>query len=222
MQLQAHGVELRFVSATGETSTMLAGYVISTLPPRLLASTVSLNPALPSTVSANWSEIPTWMAAHAKFVAVYDTPFWREAGFSGQVRSQRGPLVEIHDASAHNGLPALFGFLGVSAPDRAAAGEAAIRQSALLQLQRLFGQRAAIPVTTSYMDWTADPCVATAADTRPPMAHPDYGAQASLPSHWAERVVVSGSETSQAHGGYLEGALESATVAVAHILARSA
>ena len=34
---------------------------------------------------------PGWRP-HAKYVAVYETPFWREQGLSGQTRSARGPL----------------------------------------------------------------------------------------------------------------------------------
>ena len=65
------------------------------------------------------------MAPHAKYVAVFDTPFWREAGLSGAGRSGRGPMTEIHDASLPGQAAALFGFLGVPPDVRKSAGDAA-------------------------------------------------------------------------------------------------
>ena len=53
------------------------------IPPRKVASLLkesSVSPALLSHLQAQ----QTWMSAQAKFVAVYDTAFWREAGLSGQ------------------------------------------------------------------------------------------------------------------------------------------
>src|SRR3546814_5242306 len=67
---------------------------------------------------SQWRETATCMAPHAKYVAIYDAPFWREQGLSGEVRSARGPMGEIHDASMPGGSAALFGFLGVPARTR--------------------------------------------------------------------------------------------------------
>ena len=47
------------------------------------------------------------MAGHAKFIALYERAFWREAGCSGTAMSQRGPLTEIHDASDELGKHAV-------------------------------------------------------------------------------------------------------------------
>ncbi|EDT04545.1 hypothetical protein BamIOP4010DRAFT_1927 [Burkholderia ambifaria IOP40-10] len=58
------------------------------------------------------------MAPHAKYIAIYDTPFWRDQGLSGEARSARGPFGEIHDASMPGGCAALFGFFGVPAQVR--------------------------------------------------------------------------------------------------------
>ncbi len=38
------------------------------------------------------------MAGHAKVVALYERPFWREQGLSGDAISHCGTLAEIHDA----------------------------------------------------------------------------------------------------------------------------
>jgi monoamine oxidase len=89
--------------------------IVLAAPPRVMVG-LAFHPLLPDAAQTALAAIPTWMAGHAKFVAVYDDPFWRAAGLSGDVASRLGPLAEIHDASGPTGAPAaLFGFLGLSA-----------------------------------------------------------------------------------------------------------
>jgi monoamine oxidase len=71
------------------------------------------------------------MAPHAKFFAMYERPFWRDAGLSGTAQSLVGPLAEMHDATTASGQSALMGFLGVDADMRASLGEAALAKSCL-------------------------------------------------------------------------------------------
>ena len=104
------------------------------------------------------------MAPHAKFVALYDRPFWRSAGLSGSAQSVVGPLAEIHDATTGSGSPALFGFVGVGADRRAAAGNELLKKACLDQLVRLFGGEAATPTSTLLMDWSAEIFTATIRD----------------------------------------------------------
>lgn len=70
---------------------------------------------------------PTWMAPHAKYLAVYDTAFWRDQGLSGDARSLCGPLGEIHDAAMPGGSAVGFGFFGLSAQTRAGIAEDVLR-----------------------------------------------------------------------------------------------
>jgi monoamine oxidase len=75
------------------------------------------------------------MAGHAKLVAVYAQPFWRDAGLNGDAISHRSPLAEIHDASpAHAREGALFGFAFPRA-----ARPLDFSDAAIAQLARLFG-----------------------------------------------------------------------------------
>ena len=78
--------------------TIQADTIVLSIPPRLAAK-LSYTPALPDAGLSSLLATPVWMGAHAKFVAVYDTPFWRDNGLSGDASSRRGPLAEIHDAS---------------------------------------------------------------------------------------------------------------------------
>lgn len=186
-----------------------AAHVALTLPPRLAAALLQERP-LPPAARQALAAIPTWMAGHAKFVAVYDRPFWREAGLSGDAMSRRGPLAEIHDASGPEGRPAaLFGFLGVPAAQRRGQG-ARIEALALEQLARLFGPEARAPRQVALQDWACDPLTATEADQRPPPGHPAYGLPAALAGLDGGRLHLAGTETAPEMGGLMEGALASA------------
>lgn len=191
-----------------------ARVAICTLPPRLLAQGMAFDPPLPDPVRDDWTAVPTWMAGNAKFVAIYERAFWRDAGLSGEGRSRVGPLVEIHDASDEHGLAALTAFIGTPPQARGDAGDQ-LRDAAIPQLARLFGDEALYPVACLIKDWAADPLVATAEDMQPLFAHPQYGRQAPLPGDWAGCLVLGGTESASTYGGYMEGALEAAEMAVA-------
>jgi len=207
------------VKTADQSSTFSARHLILTLPPRLLASSIQFSPALPEDLLRHCQNTLTWMAAHAKFVAVYDTPFWRQQGLSGSASSQTGPLVEIHDASALEGKPALFGFVGVNAAARKTAGRETLIQVTLKQLADLFGEQAAKPVDTFLIDWSEETFTATEQDQIGANSHPLYGLPASASSLWDNRLIFAGTETSQGAGGYLEGALESALTSASKIAA---
>ena len=106
-------VELRVDDAAGNTATWAVEQVLLALPPRLAASRLDVEPPLPPNLARRWLATPTWMSQHAKYVAVYDMPFWREKGLSGGARSNVGPMGEIHDVSLPDGHAALFGVYGM-------------------------------------------------------------------------------------------------------------
>lgn len=186
-----------------------ARHVVLALPPRLAAGLLT-GARWPNAIRDGLAAIPTWMAGHAKFVAVYDRPFWRDAGLSGDAISRRGPLAEIHDASGAGGSPAaLFGFVGLPAEARARQG-ADITAQALDQLGRLFGPQATAPVRTLLHDWARDPLTATVADRTPPPGHPDYGPQRDFGPGFGDWLHLCATETAPDNGGLMEGALAAA------------
>jgi monoamine oxidase len=197
-----------------------ANHVIAALPPRLLAQTIRLSPAPPTAILARWRGTPTWMAPHAKVLAVYDRPFWRAAGLSGSAQSLAGPMPEIHDAGTADGRAALFGFVGIGAQGRARLGQAALTAACIAQLVRLFGPEAGTPRATLVKDWACDPLTATAAD-QAPSGHPEPAAQ-PLQGPWEAALTLAGSEASPVEPGYLAGAVEASVRAVQAVLARRA
>lgn len=185
------------------------------LPPRLVASLdFTPTPAGLPTLA----KTPTWMAGHAKFLAVYDRPFWRAEGLSGDAISHRGPLAEVHDASPDGGdAGALFGFVGAPAGDRP---EATLTADATAQLGALFGEPAASPAHVFYEDWAEEPMTSVAADREGLSAHPNYGPLPAFEPPYSGRLVFASSETGRGFGGFLEGALEAAEDAAAALGAR--
>ncbi|PXW68698.1 flavin-dependent amine oxidoreductase [Loktanella sp. PT4BL] len=199
----------------GETIT--ADRIVLCIPPRLAAE-LRFTPALQDGAMAALRAIPTWMGAHAKFVAVYPTPFWRKDGLSGDASSRRGPLAEIHDASPADGsLGALFGFVGLPADIRAQAGDA-VQAASLAQLENLFGAQAGAPIAATLIDWSQDPFTATAADATPPPGHPPYTMPAPLRCIWDDKLIFAVTEMAPDNGGLIEGALAAAEAAARKII----
>lgn len=205
--------------ATGAGSSLAANHVIAAIPPRLIDATIAFSPEIEPAMRRRWRDTATWMAPHAKFFALYDRPFWREAGLSGMAQSMVGPLAEIHDATTASGAAALFGFVGIDADRRDAVGREVLVRACLDQLVRLFGIEATRPHATMLQDWAADPLTATA-DDRTGGAHPLPQRVAWVTGAWREHLSLAGSETSVSAPGYLAGALDAAERAVAEAAPR--
>lgn len=93
-----------------------------------------------------------------KFVALYATPFWREAGLSGQAAAD-GPIRVVLDSSPPDGRR---GALATFAVGRDALAVSLLpraeRRAAVLQaLAELFGPRARAPEQLLEHDWLRDP-----------------------------------------------------------------
>lgn len=210
LTLGRDAVQMTVARQGNPPETLLARHVISTLPPRLMAQNLHLDPAPPIALRRHWQDTPTWMAPHAKFVAVYGEAFWRTDGLSGAAQSRVGPLVEIHDATTASGKAALFGFVGLSAKSRATMRQDELIRAALAQLEHLFGPKAGNPRATLLKDWATDRFTAAEADD-PRSGHPQVSPKPWVVEPWAERLTFAGSETSLTEPGYLAGAIEASS-----------
>lgn len=203
-------VEVNAVDRQGHAVSYDVAHVLVAIPPRLAANSIVFAPPLPSAVTRQWHARGTWMAPHAKYLAIYDRPFWRERGLSGSARSAVGPMVEIHDASAPDGCGALFGFLGVPAQVRRQIPEAALYAHCRAQFVRLFGDGAAMPVAEFLKDWATDSYTAIAADQDPDAQH-GAGLPATVSEGpWRHRITGIASEWSPSFPGYVAGAVDAA------------
>lgn len=212
-------VELLVDDSVGQPTVWQVEQVLLALPPRLAATRLQFEPVLPAELARRWRATPTWMAPHAKYVAVYDKPFWRERALSGSARSSIGPMGEIHDVSMPGGHAALFGFLGVPARLRGQVTNEDLRAHCRAQLVRLFGQQAAVPVGDALKDWAADPLTATHDDQDAVGQHAVAPARSADEGAWQGRLMGIGSEWSRQFSGYLAGAVDAAEAGVQQTLA---
>ena len=199
--------------AAGGRHVFEVGHVLLAVPPRLAVATMRFEAALPAGDRSDWAACATWMAPHAKYLAVYPAPFWRRQGLCGGARSRSGPLVEVHDASGPEGPGALFGFVGVPAVQRARLSEASLRAMCRAQLGRLFGAEAAAPLEDWLQDWSREPFTATDADLVATGEHMPAAVQVR-DGPWAGRLTGIASEWSTEFPGYVAGALDAARVGV--------
>lgn len=159
------------------------------------------------------------MGSTTKAIALYDRPFWRERGFSGEAVGTGDPLSVVFDASPATGGPyMLLGFLVGAAARRWGLRDATARKDAVLgTFARMFGDEARRPAHYIEKDWEADPwargCPAatftagTAVEALPHLREP-HGRV-----HWAS------TETAREWSGYMEGAVEAGERAAAEVLA---
>jgi monoamine oxidase len=187
--------------------------VIVAVPPTL-AGRIEYDPPLPGLRDQLTQRMP--MGTVIKCIAVYDEPFWREDGLSGQAISLPGPAQVVFDNTPPNGSSALLAFLeGRDARELARVPDAERRDAVLRTFQRLFGRRAAHPVQYLEKDWSAEPysrgCYAGVLG---PGAWTAFGRVLREPVgriHWA------GTETATRWMGYLDGAIQSGKRAAAEV-----
>ncbi|WP_423804972.1 FAD-dependent oxidoreductase [Nocardioides salarius] len=135
-----------------------ARHVVLALPPSVAVDTVELPAELPAELVRVAGAVPTWVGQVAKVVAVYDTPFWREAGLAGAGASRLGPVQELHDMSGPGGVPAaVLGF----APSALVGDDAEERVRAQLGL--------------TVTDWSSEAWTSPAGAASRPADHSLYG-----------------------------------------------
>jgi monoamine oxidase len=105
----------------------------------------------------------------------------------------------------------------LTAQQRNQIGHEQLIETCMVQLQLLFGEDSKNILDIKIKDWSQDTNTSTAIDLISPMQHPQY--PDALPrSFWDKKLIMAGTEVARQHGGYLEGALESADEAIAGIL----
>jgi len=207
------------ISIKGEASpAMETSAVVIAVPPRIAGKNIQWHPALPSPLQTSLDQTPTWMAPHAKVVAIYDTPFWRDRGLSGRIASNAGPIVEAHDHSGADGSPAaIFGFIGIPHEMRAKLGKDLERQI-IDQLQRCFGANSPLPKSIHIEDWAISKTTASRQDLIGPMSHPTIRPNILREPHANGRVFFAGAEVALQSPGLIEGAFDAAERAAENII----
>jgi monoamine oxidase len=190
-------------------------HVVVAMPPAL-AGLIDYEPALPPLRAQLTQRFPS--GSYAKVEAIYDTPFWRDSGLTGQAFGEE-PVGATFDQSPPDGSPGvLIGFIG---GDYARQWDTldfwARRQVVLDSFAAYFGAEAL--AARDYLEgrWTAD--VWSRGDPvgfAPPGVLLGFGTALRTPIgriHWA------GTETADYWIGYMEGAVRSGQRVAQEILA---
>lgn len=180
--------------------------VIVAIPP-VLAGEITYEPALPHQRQELSKQMP--MGSVIKYVAVYDRPFWREKGLSGEAFSDTGPCVTTFDGCTNTGTPALVTFSdGAVAREYATQTPEERKKAVLKQFTGFFGAEAGYPVAFVEQNWLAESwsrgCYT---GIMGPGVMTQYGPALSKPN---DRIHWAGTETATQWMGYIEGALQSA------------
>lgn len=190
------------VSADGHAVSARAAVIA--LPPTLTAR-IDWSPALPA--QRDQLVQRTAQGTVAKCMAVYDTPFWREEGLSGQALSISAPTRVIFDNSPPDGSRGvLLGFLeGRRARDLGEWEPQARRRAVLDGFARVFGPRAAEPLEYIEQRWADEVYTRGCYGCYlPPGAWTAHGRWLRRP---IGRVLWAGAEYATVWSGYMDGAV---------------
>lgn len=202
------------VMATTAAGQFAGRQIIVTAPP-LLAGRIEYEPALP-----HWREQLTQrtpMGSVIKCQVIYDEPFWRGEGLSGQATGDVAGARIVFDNSPPDGSPGiLLAFLEGDEARRLGREPAEVRRRAVIDsLVGYFGPRAAKPDNYLERDWQQEKwsggCYGTLFG---PNVWTRYGHALRAPVgpiHWA------GTETSSVWAGYMDGAVRSGERAAAQV-----
>jgi monoamine oxidase len=202
------------VTITSDRLIVHAKQAIVAIPPVLL-SDIHFSPDLPR-LHRNLAKrtVPGHLI---KWEAIYDRPFWRDAGLSGQVISDVGPARSTFDNTPPGGTPGImFAFIGGADADAFAKLSAGDRRAAVLgQFVTYFGAQAGTPLDSFEMDWSTEPLTRGC-----PVGHMGpgtlrrFGPALRVPFkhvHWA------GSEVATWWAGYMDGAVRSGETAAKEV-----
>lgn len=208
------------VTVGSKTKTLSANHLVVAMPPRIALNTIEWAQELPGELHTAMNMMPTWMAPHAKVVAIYESPFWRAQGLSGHISSRTGPVVECHDHCSSDGkVAALWGFIGWPHHQRITMGEE-LELQVRLQLKRCFGEGNPEPLAIHIEEWSRDPFVTSPEDLSNVMHHPQVGPHILRQPHLNGRLFFAGSETAETSPGLIEGAFDAAERVYRNILAQ--
>ena len=147
----AQGVHI----TTAAGSVIRAAHAVMAMPP-VAAGRLTFDPPLSPSRHELQQRMP--MGRYDKVIVTYDKAFWRDAGYTGEVASVRGPITASYDDDPGDGSAALLNFIG---GDHALHWQALPpdqqKQAVLDCLARWFGDAARHPTAYGYNPWAEQP-----------------------------------------------------------------
>jgi monoamine oxidase len=202
--------------AAGDVEVGAARAIVAMAPP--LCDRVEWAPGLPPARTQLAQRMP-W-GTYIKCIAVYDEPFWRADGLSGEAVIDSGPATTTFDNSPPDGSPGiLLAFVSGGEARAFQRLSTSRRRAAVLDgLARVFGQRARSAERYIEQDWARERFTGGGPICfMPPGVQTGFGAairEPVGPIHWA------GTETAERWSGYMDGAVRSGERAAAEVLER--
>ncbi len=207
----------RSVTVESDRAVVNAKRVIVAIPPTL-CQRIDFAPALPAgrdRLTQNWP-----MGSVVKCEAVYDRPFWRDEGLTGQAVSDASPVKITFDNTPASGSPGvMLGFIEGRESRVWGTKPAAERRAAVLRnFATYFGDRALNPRGYVEMAWQDETWTGGCyAGNLTPGTLLDFGPAIRTP---VDRIHWAGTETATIWAGYMDGAVRSGERAAAEVLAR--
>ena len=204
----------RVVVHTGRGPVRAKRVVVACPPPLVLD--IDWHPQLPRKRQQLLRHLD--MGQLMKCDAVYETPFWREAGLNGFGLNDSGPVRVAFDNSPKRGEPGvLLAFVGGATwREFGIKGRRDRRRAVLDGLAAMFGEQALSPIEYTEFDWNDQAWTGGG-----PVANYAPGTMTSFGQvirrrfgrvHWA------GTETSTYWTGYMDGAVRAGQRAAAEVL----
>lgn len=206
------------VTVTTPKGTYRGRAVIVAMPPHLTGR-IHYDPPLPAARDQLTQRSP--MGAIIKALVVYDSPWWRSKGLSGNAIGNLGAIELVADSTnPRPGSPGVLAtFLTGEAATRYGAAPVAERQAAVLaDLATLLGIEARSALLEYHEgNWPANPWVGGAYSTfYTPGTWTQFGKHLRQP---VGRIFWAGTEVSPAWPGYIHGALQAGEDSAAAVMA---
>ncbi len=204
------------VTVRSDDMTVTARQVIVAVP-IAIASQILYEPMLPVDRSFLHQRMPS--GAIYKINIVYDEPFWRADGLSGQSAAPGTPAPVTIDACTDTGAPGVLCVIveGPTARDMCALDAEERRGLILDELANRFGSKARSPVDFIEQNWTTERYSGGGMISHaPPGVLTEFGPALREPCgriHWA------GTESSAVMCGWVDGAVRSGERAATEVMA---
>ena len=202
------------VTVHSDRVNVKAKHVIVAVPP-ILTGKIDYEPGLPADRVELIDHFP--QGTLTKAALVYDTPFWREDGLTGQVLYDQGPIAATFDDSPPDGsLGAIFGFIGGDqARSFAGLSKQVRRQSVIDNFVEFFGEQAANPKQYIETAWKGETW-----SRGGPVGIPglnQFAANGPALRRPVGRIHWAGTETSDYWCGYMDGAVRAGIRAASEV-----
>lgn len=202
------------VRVATDDGVLRARRAIVALPPGLAAA-LGWEPALPGARRQLLDRLS--MGSVTKLLAVYDRPFWRDGGWSGEVVDTHGPVSTAFDATQPGGAPVLASLTcGHRSLTLSRLSSDERRDRILAAFTDWFGHEAAAPRIVVERSWENEEWSGGGYS-----AIPVPGSLASMPlvAEPIGCVHVAGTETAVRSSGFVDGAIASGERAAREVVA---